>query len=187
MDAGEYQQLAARTMIDKLGFEIGDLDMMILWNALGLCGETAELLERAYSSAGFNSIEDYGELGDVAWYMAAICTNLDIDLGVIHAEVTSHHYGSRSILSLCLDLCVMAGKVAELVKKGILHQHGLDLVAVKAALRGVYMCILRLCGKLSVSVVFEANINKLKKRYPNGFDSADSIKRVDVQEVIPAQ
>lgn len=186
MDAYDYQQLAARTLIDKPGFEIGDLDMMILWNALGLCGETAELL----SGICQNNSVDFDELGDVAWYMAALCTKLEAPMrDLFESHTKNKKFSPRSNIVLAMDLCVASGKVAELAKKGICHQHGLDTSAVVDALYKVYECIWRLCAnqKTTISTVFEININKLKRRYPNGFNSADSIKRVDVQKVIPAQ
>ena len=35
MNANDYQQLAARTLIDKPGFDISNTDIMIIWNAVG--------------------------------------------------------------------------------------------------------------------------------------------------------
>ena len=113
MDANDYQKLAARTLIDRPGFELTDRDIMLVWNALGLAGE--------------------------------------------------------------------AGEVAELVKKGILHQHGLDHDRLKNELGDVLWYAAALCTRLGVDMgeVMQANIDKLLERYPNGFSATDSKRRVD--------
>lgn len=116
MNADLYQILAARTLIDKPGFEISDNDMMIIWNALGLAGE--------------------------------------------------------------------AGEVADTIKKGILHQHGLDKDRLIKELGDVCWYLAALCTKLDVdlSVVMALNVAKLKARYPDGYNSQDSIARIDTTE-----
>jgi len=119
MDANKYQVKAARTLIDRPDFEIPDNDIMLVWNAIGLAGEAgevAELVKKAvFHRHGINGAfreKMVKELGDVLWYAAAMCTKLDMDLGVI----------------------------------------------------------------------MEVNIRKLEERYPSGFSSQDSKRRVDAQE-----
>lgn len=114
MDANDYQKLAARTLIDKPGFEIPDDQIMLVWNALGLVGEAGEcadaIKKAVFHQHGIDREKIIREIGDVLWYAAGICTVLGVDLG--------------------------------------------DAMAT--------------------------NIEKLKLRYPNGFTSADSVKRADV-------
>lgn len=119
MDASKYQAKAARTLIDRPDFEIPDNEIMLVWNAIGLAGEAgevAELVKKAvfhrHGIDGAFREKMVKELGDVLWYAAAMCTKLDMDLGVI----------------------------------------------------------------------MEVNIRKLEERYPSGFSSQDSKRRVDVQE-----
>lgn len=113
MDANEYQELAARTLIEKPDFEISNADIMVIWNAIGLAGEAGEVCEIVkkgiFHQHGLDRLKLFKELGDVMWYVAAICTKLDFDMG--------------------------------------------DIMA--------------------------ANIDKLKKRYPDGYKSEDSKRRVD--------
>lgn len=117
MNASEYQQLAARTLIDRPEQEIPDLGIMLVWNALGLTGEAGEVAElvkkgvfHRHGIDGEFRAKMVKELGDVAWYMAALCTKLELDMGE----------------------------------------------------------------------VMQANIDKLRQRYPAGYSSADSQRRVDV-------
>lgn len=75
-----------------------------------------------------------------------------------------------------------AGEVADLVKKGIFHQHGLDRRKMFKELGDVLWYVAALCTKLGFSMedVMQANIDKLRERYPEGYSSADSMNRVDV-------
>lgn len=76
-----------------------------------------------------------------------------------------------------------AGEVAELVKKGIFHQHGLDMEKLKDELGDLLWYVAGLCSTLGISMgeVMEANIEKLKNRYPHGYNPEDSKKRVDTK------
>jgi NTP pyrophosphatase (non-canonical NTP hydrolase) len=111
MNADEYQELAARTLIGGPDFSITDEEIMIAWNALGLAGE--------------------------------------------------------------------AGEVADLVKKGIFHQHGLDRDRLRKEIGDVLWYAAALCSKLgfSLSDVMEANIEKLRARYPEGYSAQASKHR----------
>ena len=101
--------------------QLTDQNTMILWNVIGLLGESselAELLQELPLNMAFKNAQGLEgrikwrkELGDVAWYHAAIATKLGLHLSNIQ----------------------------------------------------------------------EANIDKLKKRFPEGFTTEDSINRVDVQ------
>jgi Predicted pyrophosphatase len=116
MKASDYQEQAARTMIDQPGFEIPGHEIMVVWNALGLAGEAGEVAELVkkgvFHRHSIDRTKLEKEIGDVLWYAAALCTNLGLDLGEI----------------------------------------------------------------------MQANIEKLKVRYPNGYSSVDSQQRLDVIE-----
>lgn len=119
MNASKYQQQAARTLIDAPDFEIPDNEIMLVWNAIGLAGE--------------------------------------------------------------------AGEVCELVKKGVFHQHGIDREKMVKELGDVLWYVSALCTKLDMDmgVIMEVNIRKLQERYPQGYSSQDSKRRVDVNKVQP--
>lgn len=90
MNGSAYQKKAARTLIDAPGFDIPDAEMMLVWNAIGLAGEAGEVAELVKKGVFHQHGIDgefrqrmVKELGDVMWYAAAICTELDMDLDVI--------------------------------------------------------------------------------------------------------
>lgn len=79
-----------------------------------------------------------------------------------------------------IGLAGEAGEVADLVKKGIYHQHGLDVEKVKKELGDVMWYVAAMCTKLNINLseVCDANIQKLKARYPQGYSSERSINRI---------
>ena len=79
-----YQQLASRTLIDGPDKQYSDKEIMLVWNALGLAGEAGEIANAIKKSVfhqhGINKEKLAEELGDVLWYVSAICSKLDINL-----------------------------------------------------------------------------------------------------------
>lgn len=78
-----------------------------------------------------------------------------------------------------IGLAGEAGEVANLVKKAIFHQHGIDYPKLLDELGDVlwYLSCLALeCG-FDLGYVMDRNIDKLAQRYPNGFSTQDSIQR----------
>lgn len=80
-----------------------------------------------------------------------------------------------------LGLTGEAGEVAERVKKGVLHGHGVDVAALTEELGDVmwYVAALAEVYNIRLSDVMVANVAKLNRRYPDGFSVADSIARRD--------
>ena len=88
--ASDYQHAAARTLIDAPDFEINPKDFMIIWNALGLAGEAGEVVDYIKKGIchqqGIDRARLADEIGDVLWYVAALCTKLDLDLDDVMAR-----------------------------------------------------------------------------------------------------
>lgn len=78
-----------------------------------------------------------------------------------------------------LGLVGEAGEVADYIKKGVFHLHGVDTEKVKDELGDVmwYVSTLATILNLSLTDIMEYNINKLSNRYPNGFTPEDSKNR----------
>lgn len=85
MNANDYQQLAARTLIDNPPRTYTADEIMLVWNVLGLageCGEVADLVKKAvFHDIGLDRDKLLKELGDVSWYLAGIATKLKAALG----------------------------------------------------------------------------------------------------------
>jgi len=90
MDLNEYQQLAHATS----AFEHNDAQRdNVLMATLGLCGESgevADLLKKHYFHGHpLDRTQLINELGDVAWYLAELCTAFNILLSeVVGGNIT---------------------------------------------------------------------------------------------------
>lgn len=91
MDANEYQRQAGRTCLESPDFDITPKEVMIAWVAIGLAGEAGEVAEVVkkgiFHQQGIEREKIKKELGDVLWYVAALCTHLEIPM----AEVMQHN------------------------------------------------------------------------------------------------
>jgi NTP pyrophosphatase (non-canonical NTP hydrolase) len=85
------------------------------------------------------------------------------------------------LANAALGLSGEAGEVAELVKKHLFHGAPLDRDAVVKELGDCLWYVAALAGVLGVplSEVGETNIDKLRRRYPEGFSHEASRNRVE--------
>ena len=81
-----------------------------------------------------------------------------------------------------MGLCGESGEAIDIVKKWLAQGHELDKEKLAKELGDIawYLAETATALDLSLEDVFEANIEKLKKRYPQGFDSQRSIYREEV-------
>lgn len=88
------------------------------------------------------------------------------------------------LANFALGLAGEAGKTVDLIKKYRFHGHPLEREELVKELGDVlwYASQIADLAMIDFDEVAESNISKLMKRYPDGFNSADSIKRVDVEE-----
>lgn len=89
------------------------------------------------------------------------------------------------VLVSALGLVGEAGEAGEIVKKNVGHDHPIGVTREKLAneLGDVlwYVADLASVYGLDLDEIAKQNVEKLRKRYPNGFSSADSVRRVDAE------
>lgn len=85
----------------------------------------------------------------------------------------------RNVLNAVLGLTGEAGEVADEVKKSTFQGHDWNSSKIIEKLGDVLWYVALMADLLNVSLdfVMENNIEKLKRRYPDGFDPARSINR----------
>jgi NTP pyrophosphatase (non-canonical NTP hydrolase) len=78
-----------------------------------------------------------------------------------------------------MGLCGESGEVIDIVKKHLAHGHELDREHILEELGDVAWYLAEVAYALDARLddVLTANIEKLRKRYPEGFDRERSIKR----------
>lgn len=94
-------------------------------------------------------------------------------------------YQEFMLIWVSLGLSGESGEFVDCVKKQVMHRHGLDKEKLSKELGDVLWYAATACEVLDLDMgdIMLQNIEKLRKRYPNGFNSDDSKARRDVGEV----
>ena len=168
MTPNEYQKLAMRTK----GNTFTDKELMVN-AALGLAGESTEYLE---SVADGNIDDNKKELGDIQWYVALMCDVCGFDFSAL-MELKFPLYGKVSTKQAMLP--PVAGGICDHIKKMYFHGHDIPKDDLFKLLSYFQNIILDICDEsgFDIKEIWQLNIDKLKKRYPDGFDSEKSIHR----------
>lgn len=84
-----------------------------------------------------------------------------------------HTITIAQLINGVLGLTGEAGEVSDLVKKGIFHEKGIDLEHLKKELGDCAWYLAMICDACGFTLndVMQTNIDKLKARYPEGFDT----------------
>jgi NTP pyrophosphatase (non-canonical NTP hydrolase) len=94
----------------------------------------------------------------------------------------NHRLTKQDILiNAVMGLCGESGEAIDLVKKHLHQGHELDKAALKKELGDIawYLAEAAYALDTDLDAIFEANIAKLKTRYPEGFDTEKSVNRTD--------
>lgn len=155
--------------------------------ALGLMGETGELVDvykkwmyQSGPNAALPAKRIIDELGDVIWYMAELadgmdCMLLDIckeDFDAIDRKVKRRPARKASLRSMIVSLAGRAYEVNRAVSRS-------DWKAACSHIRRmmIYTAHIAHYANSTLSDAARSNIEKLQRRYPNGFDATISMGR----------
>ena len=85
------------------------------------------------------------------------------------------------LINSVMGLCGESGEAIDIVKKWFAHGHELDKEHLAKELGDVawYLAEAATALDLSLEDIFEANIEKLRRRYPEGFETIKSIERTE--------
>lgn len=91
------------------------------------------------------------------------------------------HHGM--LMNGALGLCGESGEVADIVKKATFQGHQLDTAHIAEELGDVawYLAISANAIGYDLDTIFEMNVPKLMKRYPEGFNPEKSIHRPEYE------
>lgn len=84
------------------------------------------------------------------------------------------------LINSVMGLCGESGEAIDVVKKWLAQGHELDKEHLAKELGDIawYLAEAATALDLSLEEILQANIGKLKKRYPDGFDSEKSLVRL---------
>lgn len=82
-------------------------------------------------------------------------------------------------LNGALGLCGEAGEVSDMVKKNLFQGHPLDFDHLAKELGDIawYVAVTAHAIGYDLDTIFQMNVDKLRKRYPDGFDTHRSLHR----------
>lgn len=161
-----------------------------IYPVFGLCGEIGEVGQVLTNSLG-TYWELIKECGDVLWYVAAICSDLSINMSAVSeyetfedfdigVKLTNHDVRIHDILN---ELFIAAGIVAEATKKTIRDSAGVvtpeRLKVIVAALKRVLIALVSICHERGIDFVQAAkhNLEKLASRSARGVISGSGDNR----------
>ena len=107
-------------------------------------------------------------------------------LNLTLSDTTENGIGedTGTVLNACLGLSGEVGEFNDMIKKWIFHEKDLDEEHLKKELGDIMWYIAMMCHafRWGLDEIMEMNINKLKARYPEGFDTdrANNRKNSDV-------
>ena len=191
MDIRNYQELAMRTSPE--GHD------RVLNGCMGLIGETGEIVDvvkkwkfQSGDHAELPKDKLIDECGDVLWYCAELATGLDASLSDLFIAESAYFNKMRELNETApLEITVMRLSAIVIEPAMFLfdglpehdqHDFGRDWqeVQTKAELVGIMSTIRDIleihCG-IKLEDAMEHNIEKLRRRYPDGFDPERSLHR----------
>ncbi len=184
----EYSQMVAD--LAKPGEDIiatlTPIKMHMLHMAVGLAGETGELLEHECSGGGVVDSELIEELGDTEFYFEGLCQSMHITLNTIRLDQAYSYLSATCGDSQSAALCVVAASdMLDLVKKMVIYNKDVDLGVFVNALTKVRVRLDQAYSYYGITQLeaLEHNMNKLLKgdnaRYKEGkyTDEAAQVRR----------
>lgn len=88
------------------------------------------------------------------------------------------------LINSVMGLCGESGEAIDVVKKWLAHGHELDKEHLKKELGDIAWYLAEAATALDTDLedILQANIDKLKRRYPEGFSTANSVNRREGDE-----
>lgn len=182
MDLNEYQNLAQRT--SGFGHD------RIKNGCMGLIGESGEIVD-IMKKYMFQSKPDtplpvdklIDEMGDVMWYIAEIITGMGCTLEVVHDCPGKKQFKPGiELFELAANMSVNAACVY--LRFYVINEDIKSKISILFYLGDIYNILCEMCNRFGVTprYIMSRNIEKLRKRYPDGFDPERSMNRPEYRE-----
>lgn len=111
-----------------------------------------------------------------------ISEHIEVTEDVCHEILIHNKYiDLGGIINASFGLSGEVGELNDILKKWIFHGHLPDVIAVVKELGDILWYVALMCESLKIPMeeVMGMNIDKLKARYPEGFDPEKSLHRKD--------
>lgn len=167
MNLKDYQLNAARTMAD-----LGSLELNLSHMVLGIVSENEEYLKAVIEDDVVGTKE---EIADHFWYIANYCNLRKYDMQEIYDNFNADSIDEWELEGPVLDIYI--SRLSDYVKKFIAYGKPIDEELEKKALGVIMEMLILECGDFVLEVDLQKNIDKLKARFPNKFNTNDALNR----------
>lgn len=175
MQVNEYQALAMRTSPE--GHD------RILNGCMGLIGESGEIVDltkkwafQSGDNAEFPTEKMIEECGDVLWYCAEVCESIHTNMAAYVSIDPDLYEENYSITRIVMHLSMLCNQLQDDLYDFSSNRvpHGSEIL--REITRTISFILIRFCNT-TIEKCMERNIEKLKRRYPDGFDPERSLHR----------
>jgi NTP pyrophosphatase (non-canonical NTP hydrolase) len=177
MHLKDYIPLAIRTESPRMLGNI-QLTSRLLHSAIGISTEVAELFHHTDAT----NLKE--ELGDIMWYIAIGFDAIHVSIPNEFRPVSTRESSPKARLIWMQTLIKQSGELLDLMKKHAFYGKALDQWQAKCLLVDILGLVIELCATdgIDLGEVMEANIRKLRSRYPQKFEDALALSRDLVAE-----
>lgn len=170
----DYVLLAERTLGDK--FFCDKKQQKLLHAALGILTELPELYDAIRAGDRINIGE---EIADIYWYASIYDRELESKFGKDHIKEVDRSNADYTGLVLVTSALLDVSRYFDRIKKLSFYGKEIDLELQLDFAQKVYTLMneLTVLFDLDVETILANNINKLKLRYPDRFNTSDAIER----------
>lgn len=174
IQADDYQQRAARTLIERPDNEYTNEEIVLVLNALRLAGEAAAIANTVKKAVFHRHTLNRAELRADLLALIDSAANLETP-----DQAPSMDDNQIMVLWNAIGLIGEAGELAPLVRYAIWTGAAFDQDQITDEAGDVLWYVAALCTKLNISLseVMERNIAKLRRRFPDGWSTERSINR----------
>ena len=180
MNWNEYQQLAARTLIPKPNHEIAQKQWDMVTAVHNLAHWAVEVSNTSVLATGRSDM--------IRWNITGLLGEVGELVDVVKKDVFHQHPTDTAVyrkevgdvLWYWAACCTTSGLQAQTIAEFSDDLPGGYATALAHFFQRLANFVKHYLPLFTLEEAAQHNIEKLKQRYPNGFDPADSLKRVDV-------
>lgn len=180
MEWEEYLKESKRTVSEE--FHCGRRVEGLLHGVIGILTETEEILEN-YKDGKFDGVNVLEEVGDIFWYSSMLVREFNINVDNIEIGGVDIEDPREIIISIIVDSL----KLLDILKKKLYYNKIIDGDVLSSFILLSESVITKLMKYVSINnidyrKIFIVNIDKLRERYPDKFDSNLAINRNLINE-----
>lgn len=183
MEYSNYLEESERTLSNQ--YHIEDVQNL-LHAVMGICTEVEELLENFSINTMLDSANLLEELGDLYWYIAIIHRDYPMFKKLSNSNVATEVKYNSSFKAV-LNINKYSLKMLDILKKKIYYNKEIDLNMLNNYLLLIEVDIKYMLDSYNYRFesMLQINIDKLKARYKEKFNSKEAIERdLDTERTI---